>query len=197
LTTAELPFADRPAAGKALAARLLRYRDREDAIVLALPRGGVPVATTISDILYLPMAVLPVRKICLPGSSSAIGAVAEGDVEVWNVKRVNDSPSAHPVVARTIRQARAELARFRQDNGQPRPDLHGRCVIIVDDGAVTGISLLAAIKAAKEAAAARVVAAIAVAPRDTWALLGEACDEVICVATPEPFHDIGQSYLSF
>lgn len=193
-----LPFLDRSAAGIALAAELYPWRERPDVVVLGLPRGGVPVATSVAHELGVPLDYLLVHKVCLPGHAIPIGAVAEGDVEVWNAQVLRGLLPSNPIVSKSVLKARDELRRrkhFYHGDGE-RQSLEGRTVIVVDDGLETGSSVRAAIKAVRAQGAAAVIVAVPAAPRDTVATLSEECDEIVCLVMPEPFHDIDQFYLN-
>lgn len=197
-THVDLPFVDRTAAGTALACQLRSYSNKARVVVLGLPHGGVPVARAVAAELARPLDYLLVRKICLPGRARAIGALAEGGVEVWNRKVSSGFLPGNPIVSKALAKARHELQRLEHSyHGDGEPGVFdGCCVIVVDDGLDTGSTMRAAIKAVRARGAAIVIAAIPLAPRATVASLCEECDEVICLATPEPFHDIGQFYLT-
>lgn len=193
-----LPFLDRSTAGIALAGELYPWRERSDVVVVGLPHGGVPVATSVAAELGVPLDYLLVHKVCLPGHAIPIGAVAEGDIEVWNGQILRGLLPSNPIVSRAVLKARDELRRrkhFYQGDREPE-SLEGRTVIIVDDGLETGSSVRAAIKAVRARGAAAVIVAVPAAPRETVATLREECDEIVCLVTPEPFHDIDQFYLN-
>ncbi len=193
-------YTDRRAAGRALAEHLQAWRDRPDAIVLALPRGGVPVAAEVADALHLPLDVLVVRKLGLPGNPEfAMGAIASGGVTLLDealVERLHLPPEA---VAAVQRAEADELARReRAYRGErPYPDLHGRTVLLVDDGLATGASMKAAIEAVRRLGAARVVVAAPVGPPDTVAELARRADEVVVPLQPAFFAAVGQWYDDF
>ncbi|MGC3874565.1 phosphoribosyltransferase [Halomonas sp. GXIMD04776] len=195
----ELPFANRRAAGRALAKRLLAYAD-DETLVLGLPRGGVPVAAEIARELKATLDVMVVRKLGVPGHEEfAMGAIASGDVTVLDealVKRLNIGEKRLQAV---IDSEHRELARrenaYRGDH--PYPDLHGRQIILVDDGIATGSSMRAAIAAIRRLGAERLIVAVPVAPRDALDTLAPDVDEIVCVATPEHFHAVGQWYIDF
>jgi len=192
-------FRNRREAGQALASLLLRYRDDPTAVVLGLPRGGVPVAHEVSRALHAPLDVFVVRKLGLPGHEEfAMGAIASGDVRVDNPDVL---PLALPqdMVDAVVARERAELARREAlyRGNRPPVALAGRTVILVDDGLATGASMRAAIAAVRLARPARVVVAVPVAAPETCrALQGEA-DEVVCARTPEPFMAVGAWYEDF
>lgn len=195
------PFADRTDAGRRLAAALT-HLSLDQPVVVALPRGGVPVAREVADALGAPLEVMLVRKLGAPGQPEyAMGAVAEGpeplvalNPEVMDLLR----PSNAYVKAETERQL-AEIARRRQrllGSRAPMP-LEGRTVVVVDDGAATGATMRVALKAARIAGARRVVAALPVVPPDVARALRHDADEVICLMTPEPFVAVGNFYENF
>ena len=193
-------FADRRDAGRALAVRLQQYANRDDVIVLALPRGGVPVAFEVATALDAPLDVFLVRKLGTPGHSElAMGAIASGGIKVLNdevVRWLGISPEQIDAVAREEQQElqRREAA-YRK--GVSLPSLAGRIVILVDDGLATGSTMRAAVQAVKQQRPERVIVAVPVGARDTCDELGALADEVICARTPEPFSAVGQWYLNF
>ena len=198
-----LPLPDRTAAGRELADGLAHLRGRDDLLVLALPRGGVPVADEVARALQAPLDLMLVRKLGVPGNREvAMGAIASGGVMVEN-PRVMDYLRGLPGMARRMQQVideeRAELARreraYRGD--RPWPDLRGRCVILVDDGLATGATMRAAIEAVRAQQPACIVVAVPVAPPDTVAELRGLVDEVVVPHQPEPFMAIGQWYRDF
>jgi predicted phosphoribosyltransferase len=193
-------FENRGDAGRRLAARLGRYAGRKDVLVLALPRGGVPVAAEVARVIRAPLDVMVVRRLGVPGHEEvAMGAVAGGGVRVLNrelIRRLWISPRT---IDRETGVERAELERreraFR--GGRPPPAVRGRTVILVDDGIATGSTALAAIAALRAQGPARIVVATPTAPVSTCeALRGEA-DEVVCISSPEPFLAISLSYEEF
>jgi putative phosphoribosyl transferase len=193
-------FRDRREAGRELARRLSAYAGRGDAAVLALPRGGVPVAFEVAKALGLPLDVFLVRKLGVPGHEElAMGAIASGgarvlDSEIVRAYRVSEE-DLHRVTAVERRElARREIA-YRGD--RPPLDLKGRTVILVDDGLATGSSMRAALAALEPLSPARVVVAVPVAPRSTVSALGDAADEIVCLKTPEPFLAVGMFYEDF
>lgn len=194
-------FTDRRAAGRALAARLEHLR-ASDPLVLALPRGGVPVAFEISRQLGAELDVLLVRKLGAPGHPEVgIGAVVDGKPPqlVLNEEFVRRlAPPRHYVEAELGRQL-AEMERRRRlyIGDRSVTPAQGRTVIIVDDGIATGGTVKAALRGLAKAGAARVVLAVPVAPREVLGTLRADCDEIVCLATPEPFHAVGAHYADF
>ncbi len=197
---AEPRFHDRRAAGRALARLLTHHGARDDVVVLGLPRGGVPVAYEVARALGVPLDVLVVRKLGLPGHAElAMGAVATGGEVVLHDDVIRGAHVTPDVVARVTRAEAAELDRRETRYRAGRPPLHveGRTVIVVDDGAATGSSLRAASVALRHSRPARLVAAVPVAPGSTCAQLATAVDELVCATTPWPFVAVGQQYEDF
>jgi predicted phosphoribosyltransferase len=195
-----LRFRDRSQAGRLLARRLQRYAGRDDVVVLALPRGGVPVAYEIARALKAPMDVFVVRKLGVPGEEElAMGAIASGGVRVLSHELIAELGLTDEDVERVTARELAELNRrervFRGD--RPFPNLEGRVVILVDDGIATGATMRAAIRAVRAYHPARVNVAVPVgAPQALEALQGEA-DELICLLTPDLLMGIGAWYQDF
>src|SRR4051812_17892104 len=193
-------YADRRTAGGALAAALAPYAHREDVIVLALPRGGVPVAFEVARALDAPLDVFVVRKLGVPGHEElAMGAIATGGTRVLNKQLVESLDLPPEWIEAIDAKERRELER-REDayrGGRPPPELSGRTVILVDDGLATGSTMLAAVWAVRQEEPARIVVAVPVAdPRVCDALRGEA-DEVLCLHTPERLQAVGARYEDF
>ncbi|MCR9181087.1 MAG: phosphoribosyltransferase [Erythrobacteraceae bacterium] len=198
---APLPFADRREAGRLLAARLAHLADT-DPLVLALPRGGVPVAGEIARALGAELDVMMVRKLGAPGNPEfAIGAVVDGDDPqlVVNDEAINLIKPGDAYLEREKRAQLAELERRRKAyvGERHKPRIAGRTVIIVDDGIATGATITAAIKGARQAGAGRLVLAVPVAPRETAWQLHRLYDELVVLAQPEPFLSVGQHYRDF
>ena len=195
-----LPLRDRVQAGRALGAALRMYRGRHDILVLALPRGGVPVACEVADLLGSQVDLMIVRKLGTPGQEElAMGAIASGGVRVMNRDVVEALQIPERAIAEVERRERREIERREHAyRGQrPRPAVAGQCVILVDDGVATGATVRAAIAALRQQKPARVVVAVPVAPPDTVDVLRGEADEVVCLATPEPFRAIGCWYVEF
>lgn len=196
----KLPIDDRIAAGRALAALLVdRYR-HDDVIVLALPRGGVPVAAEIAAALHAPLDVLNIRKLGVPYQPElAMGAIASGGIRVLNPEVIRlagiDRDAIEEIVSMETRELERRERLYRGDRA--RPALAHRSVIIVDDGVATGATMDAAVEAARQLGPARVVVAIPLAPPEVIERLEEHADEVVCLATPAPFFSIGQWYEDF
>jgi putative phosphoribosyl transferase len=194
------PFRDRVEAGESLAAKLTRYRDRDDVVVLALPRGGVPVASEVARALDVPFDVFVVRKLGVPGHEElAMGAIASGGVRQIN-RDVVDSLGIPPnVIDAVAEREQRELDRREQAyRGDRQPhSLIDKTVILVDDGLATGSTMRAAVIAARQQQPARVIVAVPVGAVSTCADLATEADEVVCVRTPEPFVAVGLWYRDF
>jgi predicted phosphoribosyltransferase len=193
-------FLNRVEAGRRLAERLSAYGDRDDAIVLGLPRGGVPVAYEVAQQLGLPLDVFVVRKLGVPGYEElAIGAIASGNVSVLNEDVMRALPNSEAVLETVLAQEKIELgrreARYRQD--RRARELRGRVVILVDDGLATGATMRAAATALREKGVAKIVVAVPVGAPETCRVLETEVDEVICVSEPAFFHGVGQFYEDF
>jgi erythromycin esterase-like protein/predicted phosphoribosyltransferase len=193
-------FRDRHDAGRALARLLEQYRDRDDVVVLALPRGGVPVAYEVAGALGAPLDVFLVRKLGVPGHEElAMGAIASGWTVVINDDIVRGLDLAPEVIERVAQAEGRELLRREQAyrEGRAMPDLAGRTVILVDDGLATGASMRAAIMALRALRPGRIVVAVPAAPESTCRELASEADEVVCATTPMPFFAVGASYWDF
>lgn len=191
---------DRRDAGAQLAMKLARYSQDENAIILGLPRGGVPVAAELARELLLPMDVFLVRKLGVPGHSElAMGAVAMGDVCVINHDVVHGMGIPESAIENVRAREEAELMRRNQAyrDDKPAPKIKGRTVILVDDGIATGATVHAAIAALKRAKAGKIVLAVPVSPREAFQDLSEEVDEFECLMIPAPFYGVGQWYQDF
>ena len=193
-------FPNRQRAGQALADALANYRGRDDEIVLALPRGGVPVAYEIAMALDAPLDVFVVRKLGMPGHEElAIGAIATGDVRVVDQSLVQSYGISHETLDRITARERLELDRrerqYRDD--RPPPDLSGRSVILVDDGLATGSTMRAAVLAVRSKHPREIVVAVPVGAAETCTALQREGATVVCLATPEPFYAVGLWYEDF
>jgi predicted phosphoribosyltransferase len=193
-------FRDRRDAGRALAKVLSAYAKRPDVVVLALPRGGVPVGFEVARALHAPLDVFIVRKLGVPGHDEyAMGAIASGGVRVLNEKIVQLLGIPAEAVEAVARAEQRELERREKlyRDGRPPLDITGRTVILVDDGLATGATMLAAVKAIHAKLPERIVIAVPTASAETCADLRHEVDEVICATTPEPFHAVGLWYQDF
>jgi predicted phosphoribosyltransferase len=193
-------FADRSAAGRRLSAELGAYAARPDVVVLALPRGGVPVAFEVARSLNAPLDVFLVRKLGVPGQSElAMGAIASGNVQVLSQGLIDELHIPKSLVDAVAERERRELERREQlyRIGQPSLDLRARTVLVVDDGLATGSTMGAAIAALRHLNPARIVVAVPVGAPDTCHRLRALADEVVCAETPSPFDAVGLWYERF
>jgi predicted phosphoribosyltransferase len=188
-----LPFRDRTQAGQLLAAELKKYANLQDVVVLALPRGGVPVAFEIARELRAPMDIFVVRKLGVPGQEElALGAIASGGARVLNqdlVESLNISGGIIDAITARERQTLDERERVYR-NGRPPYPVRGHTVILVDDGLATGATMLAAIRAVRKQKPKAIIVAVPVAAPRVY-------DDIICLATPQPFLGVGQWYEDF
>jgi putative phosphoribosyl transferase len=193
-------YRDRADAGRALAALLTQYAGRTDVLVLALPRGGVPVGFVVAQALEAPLDVFLVRKLGLPGQEElAMGAVASGDVVVLNEQVLHSASVPASVVERVIAAERRELRR-REDayrGGRPPVDVQGRTIILIDDGLATGSSMRAAVNAVQRGQPERLVVAVPVAAADTCEEFHALVDEIVCARTSDWLGAIGYWYDDF
>lgn len=193
-------FLNRTEAGQLLAENLAAYANRQDVLVLALPRGGVPVAAEVAKALNVPLDVFVVRKLGLPGHPElAMGAIATGGVRVFNGELVNSLRIPDEVVNAVSAQEFVELQRrekaYRDD--LPPPEVEGKTIILVDDGIATGSTMLAAIAALRESNAECIVVATPVVAEMTYHQIRRAADVVVAVMVPEHFYAVGQWYEDF
>jgi predicted phosphoribosyltransferase len=195
-----VPFADRRQAGQKLAAKLAAYANRADVLVLALPRGGVPVAYEVARALRAPLDVFLVRKLGLPGQEElAMGAIASGGMRVLNEDVTTQIDVPDSVIDAVVQREQQELERRERlyRGGRPAPNVEGCSVILVDDGLATGSSMRAAAMALRRMQPAKLVIAVPVAAPETCDEIRREADEVICAATPEPFVAVGVWYSDF
>src|SRR5438270_4733299 len=193
-------FQDRHEAGRQLAAELTEYAGRDDVVVLALPRGGVPVAFEVAQALGAPLDVFLVRKLGVPGREElAMGAIATGGVRVLMPEVIQALGIPDRVIDSVAAREQQELERrerlYRGD--RPPPDVRGRTVILIDDGLATGSSMRAAVADLKHMKPRRIVVAVPVASRETCEEFGELENNVVCVERPEPFMAVGRWYEDF
>jgi len=194
------PFRDRTEAGRMLAETLREYAGRKDVVVLALPRGGVPVGYEVAKALNAPLDVFVVRKLGLPGQEElAMGAIASGGARVLNRELISALGIPDEVVEQVTQDEQRELERREREyrDGRPPIDVAGRTVILVDDGLATGSSMRVAVLALKQKQPAQIVVAVPVAPRESCAEMESVADKVVCAVTPEPFWGVGQWYEDF
>jgi predicted phosphoribosyltransferase len=193
-------FKDRRDAGRTLAQKLVAYRGRADVIVLALPRGGVPVAYEVASALDAPLDIFLVRKLGLPGQEElAIGAVASGGIRVLNEDVIQALHVPPRVIEAVARQALQELERREREYRADRPVLEIRdcIVILVDDGLATGASMHAAVAGLRAGHPARIIVAVPTAAPETCEAFEPEVDEIVCATTPEPFYSVGRWYADF
>src|SRR5688572_16659497 len=193
-------FRDRSEAGRRLAERLQGYARRSDVIVLALPRGGVPVGYEVARALGAPLDIFLVRKLGVPGQEEfAMGAIASGGVRVMSQDIVRRLGLTQADVERVAAREQRELMRREEAYRGTRaaPDLTGRTVILIDDGLATGSTMRAAVTAVRASQPARIVVAAPVAAADTCRDLHGEADAVVCSQTPEPFYGVGYWYTDF
>ena len=193
-------FRNRSESGQLLALELGHYAKRNDVLILALPRGGVPVGYELSCVLHAPLDILVVRKLGVPGHEEmAMGAIASGGIRLLNqnlISRLGISPGS---IAEIERREEAELERREVSYRGMRPpqDVTEKTVILADDGIATGSTMMAAIASLKERGVCRIVVAAPVAPPSVIAILGTLADEVVCVLRPEDFRGVGWWYDDF
>jgi predicted phosphoribosyltransferase len=193
-------FLDRYEGGRVLAGLLRAYAHRPDTLVLALPRGGVPVAHEVARELGAPLDVFLVRKLGAPRHEElAMGAIASGGVRVINREVVDELSISREQLDATAEREACELQRreLRYRDGRPPPRVHGRTVILVDDGLATGTTMRAAVAALRQQEPARIVVAVPVGARESCADLAAEADEVVCAREPEPFYAVGLWYRDF
>ena len=193
-------YKDRVDAGKRLAKELSKYANRSDVLILALPRGGVPVAFEVAKELNVKMDVFIVRKLGVPGNEElAMGAISSDNIRVLNEDVVRSFQIPERVINMVAENELRELERreraYRGD--RPKPEISGSTVILIDDGLATGATMRAAAAAIKIKNPAKIVVAVPTGAPDTCELFRREVDEVICVATPEPFYGVGAWYGNF
>ena len=200
MSPTEVVFRDRRHAGRVLAQSLTGYAERPDVVVLALPRGGVPVGYEVARALKAPLDVFLVRKLGVPGHEElAMGALASGGVRVLNPNVVHMLGIAEEAIEAETRAEQAELDRREQlyRDRRPPPEVTSRSVILVDDGLATGATMMAAVKALKALQPARLVVAVPTASREVCEQLRGEVDELVCACTPEPLRSVGRWYEDF
>ena len=196
-----MQFTNRTEAGRLLAKKLTAYADRSDVIVLALPRGGVPVAYEVARALNAPLDIFLVRKLGVPGHEElAMGAIASGGVRELNEQVLFYLGIPNEVIERVTWEEQQELERReRLYRGDEKPfEIRGHLVIIVDDGLATGSSMRAAVLALKKQQPSQIIVAVPVAPRETCDFFKAEGDSIcVCAVSPEPFDGVGRWYRDF
>jgi predicted phosphoribosyltransferase len=193
-------FQDRFEAGRLLASKLRSFANRPDTVVLALPRGGVPVGFEVANALNVPLDVFVVRKLGVPGHEElAMGAIASGGIRVLNEDVVRTAGIPDEVIDAVTTEEERELERRERDyrEGRPPVDVQGRTVILVDDGLATGSSMRVAVLALRRKRPAQIVVAVPVGAPTTCAEFESEVDQTVCAVTPEPFQSVGQWYWDF
>lgn len=193
-------FIDRHEAGKVLAEQLKQYAKKDDTLVLALPRGGVPVAYEIAKILSLPLDVFIVRKLGVPGHEElAMGAIATGGITVFNDEIVHGLNIPKYAIDQVIQSEKQELQRRDSTyrNNKPFPSLEGKTIILVDDGIATGATMRAAIKALRQQNPASIIIAVPVAAFSTCEEMAKLVDKIVCPLMPHEFYAVGSWYENF
>ena len=195
-----IPFRNRRDAGQKLAQKLLHYADHPDVIVLALPRGGVPVGYEVALALHVPLDIFIVRKLGLPGHEElAIGAIGSGGIRVLNEDIIHALKISDEMIERVAQRELQELQRrerlYRGDT--PPPDMHQRIAILVDDGLATGASMRAAVVGLRTQNPKRIVVAVPTAAPEACEAFQNEVEEIVCAITPEPFDGVGRWYEDF
>jgi predicted phosphoribosyltransferase len=193
-------FRDRTEAGRVLAERLREYADGDDVVVLALPRGGVPVAHEVAKALHAPLSVFVARKLGVPGYPElAMGAIASGGSVVLDEGLVGRLGVSRQQLQQVVIDEAGEVARREElyRGGRELPDLEGKTVILVDDGLATGATMRAAVLALRQLNPAKIVVAVPVAAEETCRQFEDVADHVVCAVTPRPFYAVGQWYEDF
>ena len=193
-------FLNRREAGKELAQKLTKYKDRTDMTVLALPRGGVPVAYEVALALNVPLDVFIVRKLGLPGQEElAIGAIASGGIRILNEDIVHtlkiDPTIIDFVTDRELQELKRREEQYRGD--RPAPDVQSRTIILIDDGLATGASMLAAVHGLKTQHPAQIIVAVPAAAPQAIELLRPEVDDIVYGIAPDPFEGVGKWYEDF
>lgn len=194
------PFTDRRDAGRKLTQKLSGYAGKPDILVLALPRGGVPVAYEVALALSAPLDVFMVRKLGLPGREElAMGAVASGGVRVLNRDIIRMLSIPEEVINIVVKQELKELQRREElyRGNRPTPEVRERTILLIDDGLATGASMRAAIAGLRAQDPARIVVAVPAAAPEVQEALRTEVDEIVCAITPEPFYGVGRWYEDF
>ena len=193
-------FQDRTDAGQQLAKKLLSYANRSDVLVLALPRGGVPIAFEVAKALNAPLDIFSVRKLGVPGQEElAMGAIASGGIRILNEGVVNYLHISNQTIDTVAAKELQELERREQAyrGSRPQVDVHNRTVILIDDGLATGSTMRAAVVALHKLQPSRIIVAVPVSSASTCEEFKDYVDEIVCATTPEPFYAVGLWYKDF
>jgi predicted phosphoribosyltransferase len=193
-------FLDRREAGKELAQLLLKFKEQPDGIVLALPRGGVPVGYEVTLALNVPLDVFVVRKLGLPGQEElAIGAIASGGIRILNETIIHALKIDQTVIDRVTQEETQELKRreIQYRGNRPPPEIENRTIILIDDGLATGASMLAAVHALRRQRPKKIIIAVPAAAPQAINLLRPEADEIVFVIAPDPFEGVGKWYEDF
>ncbi len=193
-------FKNRSDAGKTLAAKLQVYANRPNAVVLGLPRGGIPVAFEVAAKLGLPLDVLAVRKLGVPGHEEfAMGAIASGGIRVLNEEMIRSLNIPKETIESVAKKQGEELERREQvyRSDRPRLDVRDLTVILVDDGLATGATMRAAVRALRKQKPVSIIVAVPAAAPEACEELGDEADDIICAITPDPFFSVGSWYEDF
>jgi putative phosphoribosyl transferase len=193
-------YRNRIDAGRKLAQELVHYKDQPNVIVLALPRGGVPIGFEVAQALHAPLDIFLVRKLGVPGHEElAMGAIASGGVRVMNEQVMRMLPIPQKTVEAVAAEEERELARRERlyRDGRAAPDVRGKTVILVDDGLATGSTMRAAVMALRQLGPERIVVAVPVGSPDTCEEFQREADEAVCASTPDPFYAVGYWYADF
>jgi len=196
----QLPFSDRGEAGRLLAAELLKHKLPPNVVVLALPRGGVPVGLEVAKALHAPLDVVVVRKLGVPWHPElAMGAIAGASVQVLNEELIADLRISRQEVNAAVAKEKAEVERREKlyRSGRPAPDLHARVVLLVDDGLATGSTMLVAARYVRSFKPVKLIIAVPVGSAEACARLRKEADDVLCLATPEFFMAVGEWFEDF
>ncbi|MDP4172678.1 MAG: phosphoribosyltransferase [Bacteroidota bacterium] len=193
-------FIDRKDAGEKLAELLMDYSNREDVLILALPRGGVPVAYEVSQLIHAPLDVFLVRKLGVPGREElAFGAIASGGLKIFNDNVIRIFNISDDMIKTVLKLETEELNRREKfyRNNRPFPNLTGKKIILVDDGMATGATMKAAVRALKGKGKMKVIVSVPVAPEETCHSIAVIADEVVCAISSRDFSGVGSYYEDF
>lgn len=196
----QLPFSDRAEAGRLLAVELATRKLPHDVVVLALPRGGVPVGLEVAKVLHAPLDVVVVRKLGVPWQPElAMGAIAGGSVQVVDEELIADLRISRREVDAAVEKEKVEVERREKlyRSGRPAPDLRGKAVLLVDDGLATGSTMLVAARYVRALKPAKMIIGVPVGSREACERLEKEADELVCLATPDLFMAVGEWFRDF